>query len=264
MIQQHWEELTAVALLGTDRRPPPPVPAGHLADLLADLAARHPAADRAEVLLHQVAATTVLRRAARLPRPATVAPAVVDHDSRPPTPPGAEGDFRRITAEFPAIVGEWLEAVAAGGWRLGAELVVPVLVHTRRDPTLAELAHRVAGPVAAWLVQTWPGLAPRPAGRRPAPTDDPLPVTPELAVVCGRPPGDCAAALAAMFRAGTVSTAQRAMLINLVARLPRPSLLPVARALDTVDGSPAVLGLAAHLAALARLRQRALTELDPR
>ncbi len=61
----HWRELVAVAMLGTDRRNPPE-PTGVIADLVDDTVRSTPS----ERMLAQVAATVAVRRAGVLPGPA--------------------------------------------------------------------------------------------------------------------------------------------------------------------------------------------------
>ncbi len=256
MIATYWSELTAVGLLGTDRRSPPPAPAGPLADLAAD----RPTAGEAAHLLQQAAAAAVLQRAAFTPAAPTVNLPAWPADDRPPTPPRAEASFRRIVHQWPVLLPEWLDCVVANGWRLGPELVIPALVATRRVPVLSVVARTAIGPLAEWLVELWPGLLP---AARTAPAEaGPLPLTADLAALLTAEPGRVAATVRAALESGQYAASHRAVLINLIVSLPHGALRPLARALDTIDPLRPGARLAASLAELAALRANARAELE--
>lgn len=256
MIATYWSELTAVGLLGTDRRSPPPAPAGPLADLAAD----RPTAGEAAHLLQQAAAAAVLQRAAFTPAAPTVNLPAWPADDRPPTPPRAEASFRRIVHQWPVLLPEWLDCVVANGWRLGPELVIPALVATRRVPVLSAVARTAIGPLAEWLVELWPGLLP---AARTAPAEaGPLPLTADLAALLTAEPGRVAATVRAALESGQYAASHRAVLINLIVSLPHGALRPLARALDTIDPLRPGARLAASLAELAALRANARAELE--
>lgn len=256
MIATYWSELTAVGLLGTDRRSPPPAPAGPLADLAAD----RPTAGEAAHLLQQAAAAAVLQRAAFTPAAPTVNLPAWPADDRPPTPPRAEASFRRIVHQWPVLLPEWLDCVVANGWRLGPELVIPALVATRRVPVLSAVARTAIGPLAEWLVELWPGLLP---AARTAPAEaGPLPLTADLAALLTAEPGRVAATVRAALESGQYAASHRAVLINLIVSLPHGALRPLARALDTIDPLRPAARLAASLAELAVLRADARAELE--
>lgn len=256
MIATYWSELTAVGLLGTDRRSPPPAPAGPLADLAAD----RPTAGEAAHLLQQAAAAAVLQRAAFTPAAPTVNLPAWPADDRPPTPPRAEASFRRIVHQWPVLLPEWLDCVVANGWRLGPELVIPALVATRRVPVLSAVARTAIGPLAEWLVELWPGLLP---AARTAPAEaGPLPLTADLAALLTAEPRRVAATVRAALESGQYAASHRAVLINLIVSLPHGALRPLARALDTIDPLRPGARLAASLAELAALRANARAELE--
>ncbi len=256
MIATYWAELTAVGLLGTDRRSPPAAPGGPLADLAAD----RPAASEAAHLLQQAAAAAVLQRAAFTPAAPTVHLPAWPADDRPPTPPRAEASFRRIVHQWPVLLAEWLDCVVANGWRLGPELVIPALVATRQAPTLSAAARTAIGPLAEWLVELWPGLVP---AARTAPAEaGPLPLTADLAALLTAEPARVATTLRAALESGQYGASHRGVLVNLVVSLPHSALRPLARALDTIDPLRPAARLAASLAELAVLRADARAELE--
>ena len=79
-----WNELVTVGLLGTDRRDPPELPPGPLADTVADAIRSTPPGR----LLAAVAATTVARRCGATPlppRPPLLAPPPDDRPMLGPT-----------------------------------------------------------------------------------------------------------------------------------------------------------------------------------
>ena len=95
-LHQYWHELVGAAMLGTDRRNPPGVPAGALAEF--DL--EHPQPTGSQRLLQQVAACVAVQRAGVLPSPpvSPMAPPAGDH--RPPTPAAVSDTWRTIVSEW--------------------------------------------------------------------------------------------------------------------------------------------------------------------
>lgn len=256
MIASYWSELLAVGLLGTDRRPPPQVPSGPLADLAADLAEPTPPAH----LLHQLGAATVLQRAAFTPLPPTVRSPQFASDDRPPTPPTAETTFRRIVHQWPVLLHEWLHRVVDNGWRLGPELVVPAFLATRSNPPLSALVRSATGPSAEWMIELWPSLVPR--RRAPAAAPYELPLTAELGALLTAQPEQAAAELFEALVSARLGSSHRAVLVNFIATVPVASLAPIARALNADYPTRPIARLAGDLADLAELRHLAIAELE--
>ena len=90
-----------------------------------------------------------------------------------------------------------------------------------------------------------------------------LPIPPELDALRLTEGGAVGAALAGMLADGSVGVAHRAVLVNLIARVPCDSLGPIVRALDAVDPMAPHHSLAASLADLARTRAAMLDDLRP-
>jgi hypothetical protein len=252
--------LTA-ALLGTDRREPPSPAAG----LLADLAADEPRDSPSQRLLQQAAATTVLRRAGIRPTAATAPFAPPPDDPRPVTPPATTGTWRQIVVDWPILEDEWTLAVITSGRRIAPELLGLLLLRHRTDAVRRARVLLAAGPLAAWLIDHQPHLAP--SGRT---TPDPeaigelpdLPTLPELARVRDAPAAMAADAVVGMLDDRALGLSHRPVLVNFVARV-APTTLPVlAERLDRVNPAAPSIGLAFALADLARLRHRMLAELE--
>ncbi|HQZ35153.1 MAG TPA: hypothetical protein PK020_12050 [Ilumatobacteraceae bacterium] len=261
MLNDYWQELVTVALLGTDRRDPPTPPTGGLADLAAD----DPQPTPSQRLLQQVAGCTVVRRAGLLPGApvATVAPPA--HDPRPPTPQSATTTWRRLVGDWPLLEDEWVLAVVRTGRRLAPELVPPVLARYRTDATRHARALAAAGPLGEWMIEWSPRLACT-AKRPPVPelvAEVPeLPIVPELLPLLSAPAAHVARTLSAGLSSAQLGRSHKAVLVNLVARIQPASLPAVAQALDRVDPSSPSIGLAFALADLAHLRHHMLTELE--
>jgi hypothetical protein len=262
-LDEHWGRLVAVAMLGTDRRDPPDPP-GVLADLVDDTVRESPS----ERMLAQVAATVAVRRAAVLPAAPVVAvqgPAV---DDRPPCAPEAIDRWHHVTTSWPVLEDEWMLTLLATGQRLAPEIVPEVLARHRNDPIRRRRAELAAGPLAGWLVEHCPQLAPR-ASRSPRadPTDEQLgelpllPIPPRLEPLLLASGVDVGAQLAGAIAAGTLVHAHRAVLVNLIARIRAAGLGDVAASLDRVDTSSPGFPMATVLADLATTRRRMLDEL---
>lgn len=263
-LDQHWAAMVTVALLGTDRREPPAPPAGGLADLAAD----DPLPTPSQRLLQQVAACTAVRRAGLLPGAPAPVIAPPEADPRPITPPSATGTWRRVIADWPVLEDEWVLAVIAAGRRVAPELVPPLLARHRTDVVRHERALRACGPLGQWMIDWSPRLGC--TARRPAAGLDvavatlpELPIVPELLPLLAAPANEAAAALATGFAQARFGAGHRAVLVNVVARVPRASLAAVATALGRVDPMSPAIGLAYALTDLAHLRLHLLTELEP-
>lgn len=248
-----WHELVATALLGTDRRDPPELPPGALADLVADAVRRDPATR----LLATVAAVGAARRAAFTPLAPAAGLQPPADDPRPVVTPGAAATWRRVVAEWPVLEDEWMLTVIEAGWRLPPDVAVDALVRHRTDVVRRARVARAAGPVAAWVVGHVPELGASGRGTAPAAavtTLPELPLPPDLAELVGVDAHTFTTRLAShVERAGP---ADRPVLVNLLARC-REAVL--GDAADLLGDHPS--GLAAALGDLARLRRRMLDEL---
>ncbi|GAA0339864.1 DUF5691 domain-containing protein [Actinoallomurus spadix] len=135
-----WGEHVTAALLGTRRRPVPPLE--EIPDGPADPAAR---------LLDQAALLTVRRRAGWRPvgaEPTAPAPA----ETAPLVPDAAAERLRRILAgEHARVLPEWLEAAARSGRRVPPHLLPDLLHKGRADRALRPSIARAAGRRGVWL-----------------------------------------------------------------------------------------------------------------
>ena len=261
-VDEYWEQMVTVALLGTDRREPPAAPAGGLADLAAD----QPLPTASQRLLQQVAATTVVRRAGVLPAAAVELVAPPQADPRPVTPPSATATWRRLVGDWPVLEDEWVLTVVRAGRRVSPELVPSLLARHRTDVIRHARVRAAAGPLADWMISWSPRLActskqrvvPELVAEVPE-----LPITPDLVGLLAAPPGRVAEVVAGGLSSGALVVSHRPVLVNLVARVQPAALEPLAAALDRVDPSRSTIGIALALADLARLRHHMLTELEP-
>ena len=263
-IAAHWEALVATAMLGTDRRDPPPSP-DPIADLVDDTVRTSPS----ERMLAEVAATVAVRRAGITPdepRPSLVEPLA---DERPACRPVAVERWHHVVASWPVLEDEWVLTLLANGWRVAPELVPAILARHRKDPVRRARVELACGPLGEWLVALVPELAA--ARSRMSPADEAaalehvgelpaLPIPPELRALLSAPAEDAATTLVAGILDGTFAHAHRAVLVNLVARMRPDALSPLGRALDAASPGH---GLAGVLADLASTRRRMLDELTP-
>jgi hypothetical protein len=145
----------ATALLGTQRRPVPALPA----------ALPHPqeapggGGDQAGRLLAQAALLAVRRRAGHRPGSAEpVAPAPAE--TAPVVPPAAARRLERVLAgEQSGLLPEWLAAAAAAGYRVPAATLPDLLDRGRLDRALRPYLARAAGHRAMWLALRNPDWA---------------------------------------------------------------------------------------------------------
>jgi hypothetical protein len=261
---EHWRELLATAMLGTDRRNPPE-PTGLIADLVDDTVRSTPS----ERMLAQVAATVAVRRAGVLPGPPRPPIAGPGPDDRPVCVPAAADRWHHVVSSWPVLEDEWLLTVITNGWRVPPELVPELLARHRTDPIRRARAELACGPLAGWLVGHLPELAARgAAGSQPDPSAEdvaelpPLPIPADLEPLLFADGAVVARQLAAAIDSGTLVHAHRAVLINLLARMRQDALGEVAKALEVIDGTSIGFPLASVLADLARTRQRMLDELS--
>ncbi len=263
-LRTSWDELVAVAMLGTDRRNPPQSSTGVIADLVDDTVRSTPS----ERMLAQVAATVAVRRAGVLPGPSRAPIAGPDADDRPICVPAAADRWHHVVSSWPVLEDEWMLTLLSNGWRVPPDLVPELLTRHRSDPIRRARAELACGPLAGWLVGHQPELAARgAAGAQPDPSAEEiaelpsLPIPPDLEPLLFAEGDVVARQLARAIESGQLVHAHRAVLINLVARMRADSLGGVARALDAVDGTSVGFPLASVLADLARTRERMLDEL---
>ena len=264
-VRASWDELVAVAMLGTDRRNPP-APAGVIADLVDDTVRATPS----ERMLAQVAATVAVRRAGVLPGPTRPPMAGPGVDDRPVCVAAAAERWHHVISSWPVLEDEWMLTLLANGWRVPPELVPELLTRHRSDPIRRARAELVCGPLGDWLVGHVPELAPRgAASTQPEPSADDiaelqsLPIPPDLEPLLGAEGDRAGKQLAQAIDRGALAHAHRAVLINLVARVRPDALGDVATALEAIDGASPGFALASVLADLARTRERMLDELRP-
>ena len=147
-----WAELTATALLGTDRRPLPPPPVGPAGEF------GH-GSDVAVALLDRAAAVQAARRAGAVPEAAGPPLPACPPDDRPPClAPAARRLGRILRGEHPDLLEEWLRALTAAGRAAPPEHLVDLVDRTRAAPGLRPVVVEAAGPVAGWLSELLPGL----------------------------------------------------------------------------------------------------------
>ena len=258
-LAQHWAALATASLLGTDRRRPPALPPGPLDDLLAAAAV----ADDAEATLNQVVALTAVRRAGLRPAPPVAVLQAPAADTRPACPAAAVGRLPELLQHWPMLVVEWLQLLDRGGFQLPREHLVALLQRERTDPMARALVERVAGPVAAWLIELFPELAER-ARAGPAPAEDPAAIVglpADLAALVASPADGFVAGLVEGLTLGTLANRHRPLLVRVVCQAPPHLLAPLAEALASASPRAETIGLADTLAELARARHEMIAEL---
>ncbi|MGW1541108.1 DUF5691 domain-containing protein [Streptomyces sp. NPDC002309] len=150
-----WEVLVTTALLGTDRRTPPPW-------------ASAPGRDAPGALLDAAAAETVRRRAGLRPARPAARPEPAPEDPRRPLPaaaarrlallladrPGVSGGGRRGTApDLMELLPQWLALANAHGYAPPPEALPALLDAARGRTDLRPAALTFAGPRALWLAR---------------------------------------------------------------------------------------------------------------
>lgn len=250
-----WRELVTSALLGTDRRDPPELPSGPVADVVAD--AQRP--DGAARLLAAVGAVAAVRRAAFVPLPAADPLLPPEPDDRPWCSAGAVACWRVVVRDWPVLEDEWVLTVVERGLRLPPDALVELLGRHRSDAVRRARVALAGGPSARWVVEHVPSLravTPRTAAAEAVASLPDLPVPPELHHLLAADAHSVATRLSAGFGSGEFGSAHRAVLANLLARCRPAVLIDAARALESSRVGPALA-----LADLARLRHRMLVEL---
>lgn len=250
-----WAELVTACLLGTDRRSPPDLPPGPLADLVADAVRPDPAAR----MLDAVATVAAARRAAVAPLPPGRRLQPPEPDPRPVASGAAAATWRTIVAEWPVLEDEWMLTVVGGGWRLPADVLVAALLRHRSDAVRRARVALAGGPLTGWVGDHVEALAPRGSNRTVAAEAvhslPELPVPPELTPLLTAGARTFASGFAQAVEGS--GPAHRPVLVNVLARC-RPEVLVDAAAV--LAERP--YGSALALADLARLRHRALDELS--
>lgn len=257
-LEEHWRELVSAALLGTDRRRPPALPNGPLADTVDDLVRP----DDASRMIAAVAAMAAARRASFVPLDAEPLLQPPERDDRPMCSPTATHTWRSIIAEWSVLEDEWMLTLIELGYRLGPDLMVEMLVRHRNDAVRRTRVAIAAGPLAGWLsdhlpeLQTKKAAAVKTVSAEAVATLPELAIPPELAELLVLDAHTFVQRLLPGFESLEYGPAHRAVLVNLLARC-RPEVL--------VDAEAALLtvrtGLAVALADLCRLRHRMLSEL---
>ena len=159
-VRTEWDAVVAAAVVGTDRRPPPPAVDGF------DVWAR--ATDPASALLDRASAAVVARRAGVRPLPVPMSSEAAPVDGRPACPAPCATRLRRLLrGEHDELLPEWFARFAATGWQLPWEQLPQLLQRGRRDAGFDQLVRALAGDRAAWLAETLPELGVD-ATRRPA------------------------------------------------------------------------------------------------
>jgi hypothetical protein len=267
-LTDHWHELVTVSLLGTDRRDPPPAPAGGVADVVADARRDTPSG----WMLADVAATVAARRAGLRPAPpeAPLQPPVAD--GRPIAPPAAARRWRTIVTEWAVLEDEWLLTLTRRGWRPPPDVLVALLRRHRGDAARFARVAAAGGPLVGWLVDHDPDLGRPPGARVPsAETADALgvdglpglAVPPELVRLLEAGPRPVVAAVVTGFAERTYAIAHANVLMNFIARCRTDVLVPLAAGLRGLDPALPTGGLAHSLADLAECRRAMLDELEP-
>ena len=153
-IAEAWEAVLSAALVGTARRPAPPLAQALVAGLPASTGADPPAA-----ILAAAAVLSAYRRAGRRPGEAPRSlPAPAGVDERPPCSPAAVEVLELIlTGEVPIpggmtpLVGEWVAGAARAGCRLPAAVLPRLLDIGSSSAELQPTLRVVLGPRGRWL-----------------------------------------------------------------------------------------------------------------
>jgi hypothetical protein len=166
--------------------------------------------------------------------------------------------LRHAMREWPVLEDEWVLGVLRRGWRLPPDALVLLLVRYRGDLVRRARVALAGGPIAAWVCEHVPELAPRVSGTAPAAAVESLPdlaIPPDLAELVHADAHTFVRRLAPGFDAGRFGPSHRAVLVHLLARC-RPDVLDHASsALVATDPMSPSAGLALSLADLARTRR---------
>ncbi|MEU5162414.1 DUF5691 domain-containing protein [Streptomyces sp. NPDC020875] len=150
-----WEDLVTAALLGTDRREPPP-------------STLTPGKDAPTALLDAAAVHTVRRRAGLRPATAAPRPDPAPADDRPELPPAAHRRLRQFLTDRAApaaggrrgaapdlteLLPQWLAAANEHGYRAPAPLLPALLDAARARADLRPQTLTFAGARGLWLAR---------------------------------------------------------------------------------------------------------------
>jgi hypothetical protein len=254
-----WSALVTTAVMGTDRRTPPPPAPGW--DAWAS------STDPAVAVLDRAAAVVAARRAGACP---AVAPQGLlppaPPDPRPACPQACGAHLARILGgEHEILLAEWLERCEAAELQLPWALLPTLLLKARRQPHLDVLVRRIAGGRAAWLAEAVPELGVAVAPPPPKPDAVPFrsPQRPDDS-------GAVVAAIVTLFadESATWNTTQQ---LTLLAASIDPAWLPPLVAdlsrlrfnVTTERTRAAVLGLAEHRHAMVQSFEHARTHPRP-
>ena len=155
-----WPELVSVALLGTERREPPPLDDPGLGGLAAG--------DAEERLLTAAGAIAVQRRAGRRPAKAPALPPPAPEETLSPCPPAAANRLSLLLEDRRVLLAEWLRALAARGARSPEERLPDLLEAATATQALRADVETVLGQRGRWLAS----LEPRWAWAAPLPQDE--------------------------------------------------------------------------------------------
>ena len=247
-LADHWQAVATVALLGVDRRPLPPTPAGPIGELLGERVYE----DGAAAVIDLAAALTVVRRSGLRPGPVQPYLVIPSTDPRPVCPTVALGRIAVVSVEWPELVDEWLDLVERRGWRLPGDVAIALYLRAKGDAGRRAAIRALSGDLIEWLTELVPGMAGGGA-RRPADRPEPVPL--------GRLPVIDPAAIAPGLESGELSVRHRTTLVHTVCSVDSAVLGPLAEALSRAGTNPNTMGLALSLADLARTRHEMITEL---
>lgn len=251
-----WSALVSTAVVGTDRRMPPPPELGWQAWATAT--------DPAVEILDRAAAVVVARRAGA--RPVTGAHVELDPapvDARPPCPPDCAARLQRLLGgEHDVLLPEWFDEFEAVGAQLPWILLPSLLLRGRRHPELDAVVRRLAAGRASWLAEAVPELGVRAvaaaaSGARRSPPAGPAWSRPV-------PPPDSGAAVTALvqvFVDGLATWAAAAQLRLLVAAVDPRWLPALVVELSRLPFHPATERTRSDVLGLAEFRAEMLREL---
>lgn len=253
---QEWLGLVTAAILGTDRRPPPPAGAGW------DSWGSRPRSevgqnDHAVAVLDRALAVVLARRAGATPGPAPPSMQPAPIDDRPAcAAPCAARLGRLLAGDHEVLLSEWLRLCADAGMQPPAQALPTLLLRGRRHPELDIAVRRLAGGRAEWLAGVVPELGvPVTAAALPMPSAPVAPAAPTDG-------GAAVTAVVQLFAEGLASWAAAAQLRLVVVGL-APAWLPtLVVELSRLPFRAPAERTRAELVGLAEFRSAMLREFD--